>query len=90
VASVARQERRDVDACIRLVDDLDININVWPEHPRSAQSAAMPYTAASEFEGVMARHHGSRIRRLVVRRLNQDELKASPRRDIGLQHTVSD
>jgi hypothetical protein len=28
-----------------------------PSTRRSAQSAAMPYTAASEFDGVMARHH---------------------------------
>jgi hypothetical protein len=34
VARTSRKQKRwDVDACIRLVDNLDINIDVRPEHP---------------------------------------------------------
>ena len=46
-------------------------------HIRSAQSAAIPYTAASEFDGVIARHHRITypLQVVVVRRFDQDELK---------------
>jgi hypothetical protein len=32
VTSEAREKRWDVDACVRFVDDLDVNINVRTQH----------------------------------------------------------
>jgi hypothetical protein len=57
VTSKAGKERRDIDACVRLVDDLDVDGDVRPKHPPLGAIGWMPYTAASEFEGVIARHH---------------------------------
>src|SRR5258708_9898182 len=80
VASAARQERRDVDACIRLVDDLDININVWPEHP---PFGAFGCNAVHSRQRIRVQHcatppaHHSVV--IEVRRLDEDKLKASPR-----------
>jgi hypothetical protein len=86
VASVAGQERRDVDACIGLVEDLDININVRPEHP---PFGTIGCNAVHSRQRIRGRHgapppdHISVV--IVVRRLDEDELKASPYRYIELQ-----
>ena len=32
VTSEAREERWDIDACVRFIDDLDVNINVGTQH----------------------------------------------------------
>ena len=42
VAPEPGEQRRHVDARVGLVDRLDIDGDVRPEHRRSAQSAAMP------------------------------------------------
>jgi hypothetical protein len=33
VTSEARPERRDVDACVGFVDDLDVDINIGTQYP---------------------------------------------------------
>ena len=52
----ASKERRHVDTGVRLVDRHNIDFDVAPRTCRFAQSAAIPYMAASEFEGIIARH----------------------------------
>jgi hypothetical protein len=86
-SSKAGEERQNANSCIRLVDDLDVNINVRPEHP---PLSAIGCDAVDSGQRIQGSHsapppdHVSVI--IVVRGLDEDELKASPRRYIRLQH----
>ena len=42
---------------VRLVEWMDLDLDVVPEDCRCAQSRASPYTAASEFDGMVERNH---------------------------------
>jgi hypothetical protein len=87
VTSEAGQERRDVDACVGLVDHFDVYGYVRTKYsPLGAISCDAVYGG----KRIRRRHsapppdHVSVV--VVVRRFDQDQLKMSPRRHNGLQH----